>query len=707
MSSKQSGSSLIRWLSSGSIFFQSGFKNWAVPLFLFVLCLISFGLLIPFLGFFWDDWPLILTGKFQGLSGFWPYWQYDRPFAAITYAFSYFLLGSHPLSWQIFSLLVRWATAVAMWWCLMRIWPQKKLVNSMAALLFAVFPVFTQQAISVAYNQHWICYFLYFLSLGLMIEAFWRPRWKWVLTVLAFAVSMFEMITMEYYVGLELLRPVFLWLLVARTPGNLKNRLSQLGRWWLPYLLGLLAFVSWRTFFIELPVEDRNAPELLIDLFSHPIQASLQLAQMALQDVSHIVITTWYATFQPGLFDLNTRFKMITLGLVGFTVFLTALFLHAQLKMDHIDQGEGAPSQSKAEILLGLALVFFGPLPAWATNRQVIIGAYSDRLAIPAMFGAALLIAGVISWLIRGQRQQILFVSLLVGLAAGYHFQTANDYRWARIQQNRFYWQLAWRAPAVTPNTAFFAEAEILPRTGLYSTAAGINILYGQPEPSGQLPYWFYSLTREFSHQIPEMVSGLPLETTFRQFSFQGTTLDGFIVYFQPDEADCMRVLTQLDGNDPALSAVVRQSLPISNLSRIQAAPARASLPAVDIFGPEPGHGWCYFFQKADLARQVGDWEAVASLGDQARSQGYSMENSQSNTPQEWIPFIEGYARTGRWQDSQAITHSALAGDPKMSIRLCDAWNTILKDIPAAENQQEAQEILSGLGCGLRIEPQP
>ena len=39
-----------------------------------------------------------------------------------------------------------------------------------------------------------------------------------------------------------------------------------------------------------------------------------------------------------------------------------------------------------------------------------------------------------------------------------------------------------------------------------------------------------------------------------------------------------------------------------------------------EIYGPEPAHGWCYYFEQAELAAQDGDWVRVAALGDKAFS---------------------------------------------------------------------------------------
>jgi hypothetical protein len=75
------------------------------------------------------------------------------------------------------------------------------------------------------------------------------------------------------------------------------------------------------------------------------------------------------------------------------------------------------------------------------------------------------------------------------------------------------------------------------------------------------------------------------------------------------------------------------------NLIDAQAAPAS---PPVALLGAEPAHGWCYYYEKASLARQRGDWQEVTRLGREAESLGLRPDNYS-----EWIPFILGFAFTG------------------------------------------------------------
>ncbi len=74
---------------------------------------------------------------------------------------------------------------------------------------------------------------------------------------------------------------------------------------------------------------------------------------------------------------------------------------------------------------------------------------------------------------------------------------------------------------------------------------------------------------------------------------------------------------------------------------------AKAAPPNPDIFGSEPAHNWCYYFEKADLARQGRDWQTVLPLEKQAKTQSLAPKFGP-----EYIPFIEAHAQIGDWQTS-------------------------------------------------------
>ncbi len=349
---------------------------------------------------------------------------------------------------------------------------------------------------------------------------------------------------------------------------------------------------------------------------------------------------------------------------------------------------------------LGAVAIALGMLPVWFTDRQIIVGAYSNRFGLPAMFGASLVLVALLEMLIAKQSQRVVLLGLLLGLAAGQHLRTANDYRWSWEQQTRFYWQLSWRAPAIAPGTALVSDGEIFPYVGLYSTSAAINLLYPQNPAAQQFPYWFYSLGRDYIYYMPEFQQGMKIDTQFRNYQFNGNTRDSIVLFYEPAQHECLEVLTSRDMNAPDLPSLTVQSLKNSSTGRILPAPTLPGYPPTDIFGPEPEHTWCYLYQKAELARQSGDWDQVIELGDQAKSQGLSPQASSSNTPFEWLPFIEGYGHAARWQEAQELSLSAYARNKSIDARLCSLWNQMENDLPSSKAQDEAaQAVRSQLHC--------
>jgi hypothetical protein len=651
------------------------FSRWAVPLALLALLVISFGLFIPLLGFYWDDWPVILTGRLQGAAGFLRFYEHDRPVSAWTYILTFPLLGSRPVVWHVFSLLLRWLTSAALWWVLIRIWPRQQREAAWAAFLFAVYPVFTQQSIAVAYSQHWICYLLYFSSLGAMVQAHRTERLRLPLTLLSVSTALLHLLTMEYFAGLELLRPLLLWVLASEQPGSRRQRIMVVVRRWLPYLAVLAGFTIWRLFFLEFPGEDANAPRLLQEFLRAPGDTVLRFFEMAAQDTIHVLLFSWSKILAPENIALRDRSILFSWGMGVLAAVGTALFFFRQRR--NINPGaEIGTVWRRQAVIIGAAALLLGMIPVWLTDRQIIVGTYSNRFGLPAMFGASLMLAGLLSELIRRPSQRIVLVALLVGLAVSSHLRTANNYRWSWVRQTRFYHQLAWRAPGLQPGTAIFSDGEIFSYAPLTRAS------------DSHLPYWFFSLGREFQYSIEEFRQGMPLERTFRHYTFSGSSKDGLVIFYNPDQHDCLNILIPEDANAPNLLEITRKALPNSNLSRIDPSPLRPGYPPEEIFGPEPERGWCYYYQKADLARQTKDWEQAAALGDAAQAAGFTPDESASFTPLEWLPMIEGYARTGRWDEAEKLSLEIYQNDRRIDARLCNLWDTLETTTPASEQRE-------------------
>jgi hypothetical protein len=99
----------------------------------------------------------------------------------------------------------------------------------------------------------------------------------------------------------------------------------------------------------------------------------------------------------------------------------------------------------------------------------------------------------------------------------------------------------------------------------------------------------------------------------------------------------------------PLKIPVWKQSRPIPK-PNISCSVKPPHTPPMIPFGAEPAHGWCYFYQKAELARQQGDWDSIAALGAEAASLDLAPAD-----PIEWMPFLQAYAVLGQIEKVESL----------------------------------------------------
>jgi hypothetical protein len=695
--------------------------NRSIPVVLLLVTILAFGLLIPWLGYYWDDWAKILVSRMYGLGGYFAYYAEDRPISAWTHILFTPLVGQAPLGWQILTLLLRWLSGWGMWWSLNHLWPQARRQNFAATVLFLIYPVFTQQAVALTFHQQWLQYALFFVSLGAMISAWRLPRprsRKFVaLTLLSVITMLLQLSVTEYFAPLELVRPLMLWFLfvpVASQAAGAKarevgQRLLKTLRAWAPYLVILAAYTIWRLFLIKLPGEDPYRANTLFDLISNPLATLGKYVTIIGVDEAQILANTWTNLLKINFSD-TTPITLLSygVGLAAGTVTAGCLMLFEDVQRQGVakpDQRQGVEGHRQwmlQVLLLGIVAVLLGPLPAWITGRQVVFDFHSDRYALPAMFGAALLVMLVIEWLAQPRVQRALLIGLLVALAAGYHLRVANDYRWIWTDQMRVFWQLSWRAPGLKPGTAVFFENEPFSNQGLFSTSSALNLLYPQAkavDPNHlNLDYWVYTLRPRFDHAPDSNKIGL--STQFRTLKFTGDTPNSLLIYKDPTKTTCVWVLSADDNNNPEISNLMQDFLPISNLDQILPAPSSGSVPPAELFGAEPEHDWCYYFQKASLARQLKDWKEVSRLADEAMDKGYLPNTAGSDVAYEWQPFIEGLANAGRWEEAALLTRMAYQHENKSAAMFCSLWqNGLSSDQGAGEAMPYILDVKTELAC--------
>lgn len=662
--------------------------------------LLAFGLLLPSLGFFQDDWHFIHYGSAAGARGMLEFLTMDgRPTAAWVYATLYPLLGFSPLPWHVLSLTLRLAAVLLAFSTLTALWPARPRTNLLASFFFLLYPFFTLQPQAVVYTEHWMAFALFFASMLLTLRAIQNPK-RWLpYTALAILAETLHLFTVEYFVGLELLRPFVIWMFVERN-GNPQagyRRAPRVIKAWLPYLLILLLFLYWRVDFLG-SLGLRNNPAGAFSL-----QTIIAILQHLGADIALVLVSSWFKLVDPAALELTRarNFVVIAITLVSsILAYIYSRFIVADNTQYAAHSTSQLPianyqSTSTAYLLSALLALLLGLAPAYAANfiLHLKLEPWNGRFALAALPAAGMLTALAFESLFTSGKTRRVMFAILVGLLIGFHNRNAFDFKTSWEKQVKLYEQLTWRAPYLEPGTAIITDQEILSYMGDYPTSFALNTIYDAKSlrPS---PYWFFAMSENPGTDAASLTEGGELTAKKYASTFTGNSRDSLIIVFEPEKNQCLWILRPEDAAYRGLPESIRQAAQVSNLSRIQ--DKHETYPTLyRAIVPENPASWCFHYQRADLARQLGDWEQVVFFWNLAKKGGYAPGHGF-----EYIPFIQAFAHTGDWEQALALTKQSNRVGANMKTILCPVWEELKAEIPqSAERDAAFGEAGELLGC--------
>ncbi len=662
-------------------------KNFIIPLFLLVLCVLAYGLLIPTLGFYWDDWPYAWINHMYGPSGFPEYVALDRPHSAWIFMLLTYFLGEDPLGYHISSLLFFWLCVVLFWVLLRQLWPRHPREALWAAMLFAVYPGFRGHPQAIIYNHHFAAMALYLFSFIGMVRAiqasaksrlFLRAAAWHLPAVGALVLSQF---TLEYFLGWEAVRLLIAWVALKPQELDLNRRMGRSISHVYPYGLATLAFLFWRVFIFQFPTYQPVGTDetgfVLIDWLMRVVEQFFQT-----------VFVAWQRAFPPlSSGEFSQAFWLTSLGLSAVTMALVffALVLQQQLRRDEASEpGSNFQRYGLNAFVIGLVGLIFAGWPFWLTDLTINIHSpFNSRFTMAFMPWVALFFTAFLYWISKIRSCFIRFVNVLlisavVGGSAGFHFWNANIYRNEWLVTQRYFQQIVHRIPDLKPGTTLVIND--LRALSLYqddSLSAILNWTYAPENTDREIDYMVHYLSVRLGLQLPALEPGLPIEHQFRSQVFYGSTDQLLVVYYDPP--GCLRVLDydHPDRLPEEFPIAMIPALPLSKPSLIRTDPEQRATPPLHLFDETEGETWCLYFEDADLAAQQGDWAQVASLGDRALTL-----DDQSNEVSELFVFIEGYLRVGRFQDAENLSDTlSLRSANVYDTAICNLWREVDGDL--------------------------
>lgn len=578
-----------------------------VALFLSIITTATFGVFTGQFGLYYDDYPswyVYLTSGTKSLVGLAS--GQGRPLVGLLPWLAGTVAGSHRLMWLAFTI-----SSLLFFLILRLLWPSQRVTSALTAALVCVYPLFwlrplhialaIELSLSLALLSHW-------LGLRSLEQGGWRRA---ATTAASAALVVGYLLLYELPVGLELIRPA----LVAIRLRRLERLCSRsLVRAWVPWLAVLLAFVAWRLFAFRPSGDYERLRYNAVVAPGWDAVVKLGLASW------NQWVGTWGHHLQRAL-----PAEPLAWLLVGLCV------LAATVMWRFRDEVHPTRHTALEMAAVGLGILVAGQIGPLLTGSVAEYRGLFSRWTHSSVLGASLLWAALLTGgaqMVRRPRAGQSIIALMVGLGALWHVENGRAFIRDWERQRQLFWQLAWRAPAFEPGVFLLFDRA-------YENAQNRNVTAYEEAMSADL---FFG----GGQTVVAASARRARATGSRQVELWG------LVW----KADPARTLLVHAGQG-CIEVVSGRPMPkgkqvgraasffVSASSELQIRAEPSPQPAFRfLFEPEPPRDWCYFYQRARLAEQLGLGEDIVRLGEEAWARGLRPQ-----LPSEWGVFRRAFRR--------------------------------------------------------------
>ena len=622
-----------------------------------------------------DDWYYAMDRMIGGPGVFEEMFLIDRPARGPLFEVYYRLFGIQPLPYHLSSFVWRLLGGLAALWLFRQLWPRQRLATFMMALFFVLFPGYLRWMEGFENQPRILSSFLEVFSIAMTLQAIRTTRtirkvFWWTGSILT---GWAYIALVDFSFGMEVFRFLCVFVMVnhdQKTLPFVKKMFSTIRAWAIAAIIPA-GYLFWRLFIFN---NERPATDIglqLSQLFESPLLTGAWWLVRLFQSAVNVAIVAWGAPLFQNLFEIPLSDILIGLLLAGLAIALLWLSFSVLKREEETADSDAASNErwQREAIWLGLAGVVAGVLPVIIANRYANLDAYS-HYALPASLAGVIVVVGAL-FLINSHQARFGVASVLIFLAVLTHYMASLRILHEEQVIANFWHQVAWRAPGIKAGTTLFVDYPSINYAEDVDAVAGpANFIYF-PEQTNQIPA-VYPL-----FAVPQM------DYTTKFVIRGGNRTDGYrthvgevdygnmLIISQPAEDSCVHVI---DSEWPRFSNQDSdQILLIGKYSKIEniLTDASAPRPAEFIFGPEPEHTWCYYYQQAELALQERDWEKIVELGNTVNELQLS-----PNDRIEWAPFLQAYAMTG---DEKAFKSTSTKVDrlPLVRREICSALLTM------------------------------
>ena len=574
---------------------------------------------VQFLSYYRDDWYYMYDGLVAGPKIFEIMFLHLRPARGPFFSLLFSLFGNSPLPYHLLLYLWRLLGGLSVLWMFDLLWPKQRSARFFAALMFTIYPGFLWWVAGVEYQPMVFSLGLHVFSITLTFKAMQTEitQRKALWYALSVLTGLYALALVDYTIGMEAFRWMGIFLIVHRRSTGVSwgRKILETLKLTVPVLLIPILYLAWRQVFFE---NWRKATDigLQLDAIFSSVNSLLWWLVYLIQSALNVTVFSWGVPFSQIFYSNRLRDLMMGLVITAFGLIFVLIAERIFSKKTE-DTDETSGNWIREAILLGIFGALVGVLPIVLGNRTVAFGRFS-HYTLPASIAGVLLLTGFV-YSMKDRFARTVVVSLLVALAMLTHRGISAQARTEEAMIQDFWRQMSWRAPDLKEGVLLIVEYP-------FDFADDVDVVYGPanfiyyPEKQARNPV---KLAINAEVIQGETVTEILLGKKERMVNYYDAheyyvNFGNVLIVAQSSENACLRVIdprwsnfSRNDGNwifETAAKSKVENIVPSGP----------PHLPPEYLFGPEPEHGWCYYFQKADLARQTGDWEEITHLYDAA-----------------------------------------------------------------------------------------
>lgn len=645
-----------------------------------------------------DDWYYTLDRTMGGPYAFGDMFYIDRPARGLLFETFYQLFGVEPKPYHIVHFIFRILTSLAAWVLFLTIWPKQWKAALMFTLLFAIYPGYTRWMEGFENQPNIISLFCEVASILLTLLAIKSKKFipKVVYWVFSIISGWIYLSLIDYAIGMEIFRwlSVFTILNMPKLKESIFKKLKYTVRYLWPSFFIPGVFLFWRLFKFENFRPETDLSLQLAKVLSSPLLGSFNW-------IMNLIKSLIFTTFQAWVtYSFNEFFQLDTIQMVYGLVFAIGCGIFALIGIRMVR----SPNKKKNEFLddeksnwfrqsslIGLLGLIAGILPVVITNRSISAGPFS-HYSVPVSLAVAFLVVGMLFFIQDHLVRTSLFL-MLIFLAVITQF-AASSLVITEVKTIANFWhQVAWRAPGIRSGTGLLINYPGIKYGEDVDAVSGpANFIYFNL-PVGNLPVYYPLQGMKFyPWTVNDYLSGAEIILSYRtHYGKIDVSPEKMLVMSQPTRESCVHIINQdnpwFSYDDPPTIIIVSKSSNLDNILLNLPTPILKE----SIFGPEPAHDWCFYYQKAELANQKGELQNIVSIGNEIEEL-----NLRAYDSIEWMPFIQAYAYMGYYEKADSLIN-IMKQTPFYQNQACQAYKS--KPISSDEKIQTGNEYLAKAFC--------